>query len=177
MILNMFNFDQNTYPDLSYLGCASDYWDEIVENIDQIQLLHTFNSKELKLILHYLHCYAAPSGYQLFCEGAVCDHLIILLSGEVTIYTEHASLGTIEKRCELGVTLGETALVDRQRWHATCMTASPVDFAVLTREALNQLLMHHSRLGNKLLLVIMKMMAARISQQDDVLQPVEAALN
>lgn len=173
----MFSFDQNTYHDLSYLGCASDYWDEIMENIDQIQLLHTFNSKELTLILHYLHCYAAPAGYQLFSEGAVCDHLIILLSGEVSIHTQHAALGSIEKRCEVGLTLGETAMVDRQRWHATCITAKPVDFAVLTREALNQLLMHHSRLGNKLLLVIMGMMATRINQYDDVLLPTDALLN
>jgi len=164
----MLNFDKNLYRNISYLGCAGEYLDEIVENIDQVTLLQTFSLEEVKVLCHYLHCYAAPRGYFLFEEGQQADHLILILSGSVSIADK-----TIEDKLEfsIGATLGESALVDQQPWNASCITIAPTDFAVLTRQALNEMLVNHARLGNKLLLALMQKMALRLRQS-----PVELGL-
>ncbi len=160
----MLNFDKNLYRNISYLGCAGGYLDEIIENIDQITLLQTFSLDEIKGLCHYLHCYAAPRGYILFEEAQQADHLILILSGGVSISDQH-----MEDKLEffVGATLGESALVDQQPWNASCMTISPTDFAVLTRESLNKMLVNHARLGNKLLLALMQKMALRLRHSPD----------
>jgi CRP/FNR family transcriptional regulator, cyclic AMP receptor protein len=162
-MLNMLNFDKNLYSDLSYLGCAENFADEILDNIEQINLLQSFSVQELKVIFHYLHCYAAPKGYILFEEGHMADHLIIVLSGEVLL----KPLNTLEDTNEanaygVGTTLGETSLVDPQVWKNSCLTNKPSDFAVLTRDSLNEILLHNPRLANKLLLALMQRIAMRL---------------
>lgn len=159
----MLNFDKNLYRNISYLGCAGAYLDEIVENIDQVTLLQTFSLEEVKVLCHYLHCYAAPRGYFLFEEGQQADHLILILSGGVNITEKNGKTG-VEDTIEfsVGATLGESALVDKQPWNASCITIAPTDFAVLTRLALNEMLVNHARLGNKLLLALMQKMALRL---------------
>jgi len=159
----MLNFDKNLYRNISYLGCAGSYLDEIIENVDSVTLLHSFNFEEIKVLCHYLHCYAAPRGYFLFEEGQQADHLILILSGGVSV-TEKNMKSSIEDGLAftVGATLGEAALVDQQPWNASCQTIAPTDFAVLTREALNEMLVNHARLGNKLLLALMQKMAFRL---------------
>jgi CRP/FNR family cyclic AMP-dependent transcriptional regulator len=164
----MLNFDKNIYSDLTYLGCAESYLEDIVENVDQITLFQDFSLDEIKAVCHYLHCYAAPRGYILFEEGEIANHLIIVLSGDVVVNQLNNKsvinkLGADESvDYGLGATLGEFSMVDNQPWNATCLTKVPTDFAVLNRQSLNEILAYYPRLGNKLLLVLMQMMAFRL---------------
>jgi CRP/FNR family cyclic AMP-dependent transcriptional regulator len=159
----MLNFDKNIYSDLTYLGCAESYLEDIVENVDQITLFQDFSLDEIKAVCHYLHCYAAPRGYILFEEGEMANHLIIVLSGDVVVNQLNNKDGADEAiDYGLGATLGEFSMVDNQPWNATCLTKVPTDFAVLNRQSLNEILAYYPRLGNKLLLVLMQMMAFRL---------------
>lgn len=159
----MLNFDNKIYSDLTYLGCAESYLEEILDNIDQVSLLQTFNTNELKVLSHYLHCYAAPRGYMLFEQGNLADHLIILLSGKVTLhYPSLDGVDSQNKSYGIGTALGASSLVERQAWKASCSTDVPADIAVLSRDSLNQILVHNPRLGNKLLLALMQVMATEL---------------
>lgn len=161
----MLNFNQNIYANITYLGCASEYIDDIWENIEQIDLLHSFSHDEVKAICRYLDCYAAPRGYILFEPQSQSDHLILVLSGSVSVSEFH---GGVEESTEfdLGASFGESSLVDQQPWHVTGVTILPTDFAILTRDALNQMLIVHPRLANKLLLVLMRKIALRLRSLD-----------
>jgi CRP-like cAMP-binding protein len=54
------------------------------------------------------------------------------------------------------------SLIDGQARFATCISTEPVDFAVLDRKALNEVLVSQPRLGNKLLLLLLQLMAKRL---------------
>lgn len=161
----MLNFNQNIYANISYLGCASEYIDEIWENIEQIDLLHSFSHDEVKAICRYLDCYAAPRGYILFEPQSQSDHLILVLSGSVSVSEFH---GGVEESAvfDLGASFGESSLVDQQPWHASCVTIMPTDFAVLSRQSLNEMLVNYPRLGNKLLLALMQKIALQLRDSD-----------
>lgn len=157
----MLNFNQNLYANISYLGCASKYMEDIWESVEHIDLLHTFSREEVNVLCRFLHCYAAPRGYVLFEPGHQADHLILVLSGGVSLTDAQ-----VDDACSvdhlLGATLGESALVDQQSWQTRCVTILPTDFAILTRDALNQMLVVYPRLGNKLLLILMRKIATRL---------------
>lgn len=161
----MLNFNQNIYANISYLGCASEYIDDVWENVEQIDLLHSFNHDEVKAVCRYLDCYAAPRGYILFEPESQSDHLILVLSGSVGVSEAGCGEeGSVE--FGLGASFGESALVDQQPWHASCVTMMPTDFAVLTRQSLNEMLVNYPRLGNKLLLALMQKIALRLRDSD-----------
>ena len=165
----MLNFNEKIYSNISYLGCASEYIEDIWESIDQIDLFQTFTLDEVKAVCHYLHCYAAPRGYMLFEPEYQADHLILVLSGGVSV-TEVRDGVEDSMEFLLGATLGESALVDQQPWHATCVAMVPTDFAVLSRQALNEMLVNYPRLANKLLLVLMQKIALRLRSVDKTMQ-------
>lgn len=147
------------YQNIPYLGCASDYLEEITDNIDQFELFRQFSQQELLMLARHLHCYAAPRGYLLFEQGELSDHLIVILSGEVCVKEAEA----IDKRVfRAGATMGSEAFVDKHEWGASCSVSKPTDFAVLNREGLNAILMHSPRLGNRFLLAIMQSIVVKI---------------
>jgi CRP/FNR family transcriptional regulator, cyclic AMP receptor protein len=70
-----------------------------------------------------------------------------------------------------GQTLGEMSLIDGQPRSATCIADEPVDFALLTRAALNEILMVHPRLGNKILLLLSSLLTERLRHAIGVAMP------
>jgi len=63
------------------------------------------------------------------------------------------------------------SLIDGQTRFATCISTEPVDFAVLDRKALNEVLVSQPRLGNKLLLLLLQLMAKRLRDSGASLLP------
>ncbi len=157
----------NRYKDIPYLGCASDYLEEITDNIDQFELFRQFSQQELLMLSRHLHCYAAPRGYYLFEQGELSDHLIVILSGEVSVKEEN---NPNIRLLGVGATIGSETFVDQHQWGASCSVNTPTDFAVLDREGLNSILMHSPRLGNRFLLAIMQSIVVKIRaiEQDEV---------
>lgn len=149
----------NQYQNIPYLGCASEYLEEITDNIDQFSIFMQFNDQELRVLAQHLHCYAAPRGYLLFEQGQLSDQLIIILSGEVKIQSAH---NETTKLLSAGSVFGSESFVDQHEWNASCMVNKPIDFATINQDGLNAILMHNPRLGNRFLLAIMQSMVVKI---------------
>lgn len=149
----------NRYQNIPYLGCASDYLEEITDNIDQFELFKQFSEQELLMLSHHLHCYAAPRGYLLFEQGQLSDHLIVILSGEVSV--KEAGVSDV-RVLGAGASIGSETFVDQHVWTTSCTVSKPTDFAVLDRKGLNAILMHSPRLGNRFLLAIMQSIVVKI---------------
>lgn len=158
----MFDIDKNLYQNIPHLGSANHYLDEISDNIDQFGLLRHFNTGELTVLSRYLQCYAAPRGYYLFEKGQTTSHLVIILSGEVNIETDNDALSVDNGDLGVGTTIGGEAFTEHHQWGVSFITTKPTDFAVLTRENLNEILMHSPRLGNQFLLAMVQSMVVRI---------------
>jgi CRP-like cAMP-binding protein len=139
-----------------------------VEIINHIGLFEDFNLDELNVLCHYMNCYAASRNCTLLEEGADGDFLLLILSGSVSVSKLISPQETkVIAEAKIGDTLGELSLIDGRPRFASCHTNTPTDFAVLTRESLNEILVHHPRLGNKFLLVLLQRMAVRLRETCD----------
>lgn len=151
------------YGDLEDLGRADKYIDEILEIIHHINLFDDFSEGEIRAICHYMRCFAAPRNYALLEEGKTGDYLLLVLTGAAEVRKQAFDVG-VEIIAEIvaGSTLGEMSMVDGKPHLTSCIVTAPMDFAVLTRDALNNILLQAPRLGNKLLLTLLLLMSTRL---------------
>ena len=155
----------NSYTNLEQLGSASNFIDDLLELFRSPSLLENFSREECSLLCSYMVCYGAPSQTTILQEGDSGNFMLIVLTGSVNVI-KHWSDNEykIVARVGPGEFLGEMSLVDGQHRSATCKTAEPTDFAVFTHEALNEILIDHPRLGNKLLLLLLQLFTVRLRE-------------
>lgn len=104
-----------------------------------------------------------PRGYTLLHEGQEGNYFLLILTGGVEVVKAGCDNNPESiARIGPGGTVGEMSIIDGQPRFASCVTQEPTDFAVLTRIALNQILLQMPRLGNKLLLILLQMMTSRL---------------
>lgn len=151
------------FPHLEDLGGASGFVEEIQEILKTQSLFEGFSGNECALLCDYMECYGAPSRSMVLREGEHGDFLIVILTGRIEV-VKNCALGDDRVVAQVGPGgfLGEMALFDDQPRFASCITVEPTDFAVLTRDALNDILIDHPRLGNKLLLTLLQLMTDRL---------------
>lgn len=161
-----------TYPELDWLGRADKYEDDIFEIINHIKIFDKFSRDEVQALCRFMHCYAAPRDFLLLKEGDSGDYLLLILTGKVEV-TKIIPGGISKKLADVGVgdTLGEMSMIDGQPRFATCTTSIPTDFAVLTRDAFNNVLIQMPRLGNKLLLTLLQATTWRLRETSERLMP------
>lgn len=169
----MSDMENKMYPDIESLGNAEGFLDEILENVDSIKMFEGFDADELRVLCHFMQCYAAPRNYALFEEGAKGDFLVLILTGSVKVVKMVLGHG-VKPLAEVGVgaSLGELSLMDGRPRFATCITSMPTDFAVLTRDSLHELLVHYPRLASKFLLVLLQIMTLRMRETTDRFLPI-----
>jgi len=169
----MGNPSKNLYADLEYLGNADHYVEDILEIVEHIKLMEDFTRDEIEVLAHHMQCYAAPRDYTLLREGDEGDYLLLVLSGKVVVQKKVDALPSPQHLADVNVgsTVGEMSLVDGKPRYATCLTTMPTDFAVLTRKDLDDIFLHSPRIANKLLLVLLQLMTARLRQTCDQFMP------
>lgn len=151
------------YADLDDLGSAGGYVDEVFDAISCGLLFEQFRRNEIEALCKFMHCYAAPRDAELLNEGDVGGYMLIILSGEVDVRKknpqgEFVTIATVYP----GDTLGEMALIDGSPRSALCVTRQPTDFAVMTRDDFNEVLIAHPRLANKLLIRLAQILVGRL---------------
>ena len=131
----------------------------------RIRLFDNFALDEIRVLCHHMRCYAAPRNYALLEEGTGGGYMLLVLTGAAEVTRQMP--GTDDETTDTlaaGAALGEASLVDGQPCGVSCVATVPTDFAVLTRDALNQILLQAPRLGNKLLLALLQLMSARLRE-------------
>lgn len=153
-------------PDLSHLerlGSASDFVEDIYEVVRVLAEFENFTASEYSLLCEYMDCFGTPSRATIITEGAVGNFLVIILTGQVDVVKADGAHGNrVVAHVGPGGILGEMSLIDGQRRFASCISTQPTDIAVLTREALNEILVIHPRLGVKLLLLLIQLTTSRL---------------
>jgi len=159
------------YPGLDWLGRADKYEDEIFEIVNHIQLFDKFSSDEVKSLSRFMQCYAAPRDFKLVTEGDSGDFLLLILSGSVVVTKSTLEGDKLIAEIGIGSTLGEMSMIDGHPRFASCTTTMPTDFAVLTRESFNNVLIQMPRLGNKILLTLLQTTTGRLRETCEKLMP------
>ncbi len=153
------------FATLEHLGSASDFADDINGLFSKPSLFENFSREECEVWCQYMACYGAPSNTTILQEGESGDYLLIVLTGSVNVIKHWKDDEyKIIARVRPGEFLGEMSLIDGQKRSATCETAEPTDFAVFTQTALNEILVDHPRLGNKLLLLLLQLNTVRLRE-------------
>jgi len=155
------------FRDLEYLGGAKVFTRQIFEAISQSSFFEEFTREDCDHLCEYMHCFAAPPGKVLLEEGREGDFMIITLSGKVQVSKmslrgDPVTLAVVGP----GSLLGEMSLIDGEHRFASCTTIAPACFAVLTRAELTEVLFTYPRLGNKLLLWILRIAIGRFRDLD-----------
>ena len=159
------------YPSLDWLGRADKYEDEIFEIVNHIKLFDKFSIDEVKSLCRFMQCFAAPRDFQLLTEGDSGDFLLLILTGSVEVSKACSEGATLIAKVGVGSTLGEMSMIDGNPRFASCTTTMPTDFAVLTRESFNNVLIQMPRLGNKLLLTLLQTTTGRLRETCEKLMP------
>ena len=169
----MIEMKNKTYSDIKFLGNAEGFLDDILENIDDFKLFEGFDPNEVKVLSQFMQCYAAPRDCTLLEEGCDGDFLLLVLTGSVIVVKIVPGYGVNQiAKVGPGASLGDLSLIDGRTRFATCITSAPTDFAVLTRDALNEILILYPRLANKFLLVLLQIMTVRMRETSDSFLPI-----
>ena len=152
-------------PGLAPLGRATDYLEEILEVLAPLALFDGFSTQECGMLCEYMECFGAPTGVTIIREGDPGDFLMVVLTGRVHVIKHAAEAGDKAVAESLpGAFVGEMSLIDGRPRFASCVSAEPSDLAVLTRDKLNAILVDHPRLGQKLLLMLLRHTVARLRE-------------
>jgi len=125
---------------------------------------------ETRIVVGYMHQAYIGRGQAAFREGEASDsHLLLLLSGEMVVET--GELGSVPLSVlGPGDIIGEMGLLDGSPRSSTCMAASPVQAAGLTRDALAALIEQQPRVGAKLMVALSNRMSERLRAMADQLR-------
>ena len=128
-------------------------------------LMH-LSPEEAHIVVSYMTPRYIPAQTTFIREGDTQDDgfMALLLEGEVVVEsitvsrTEPLTISVLGP----GALVGEVGLVDKEPRSASCTTSTDSLFAILTREALEDLINERPHIGAKLLLAISKRLAERL---------------
>jgi len=151
--------------DVEQLGTVSDFVNEFIDAVKAQPVFEGFSQQETAMLSKYMECYGVPRESVVLREGDEGDFLAILVTGKAMILKSYGSGDErFVRELNPGALIGEMSLVDGQRRFASCVTTEPSDFAVLSRDNLNAILADHPRLGNKFLLMLLKLSTSRLRE-------------
>lgn len=158
-------------PDAESLGTVSGFVNEFIEAVEPRHMFDDFSRQETALLSEYLECFGVPRESTVVREGDEGDFLAILVTGRAVIVKKYDGEDKVVHTLEPGEMIGEMSLVDGQRRFASCITTEPSDFGVMTRDSFNALLADHPRLGNKFLLMLLRLNTSRLRHTTVMMLP------
>ena len=169
------NLDRPLLPalqGLTDLGSATRYEDEIFGIIDHIQLFEDLGRAEVSQLCRKMECFSARRGDVIVQEDDDGDFLGIILTGEVDVVKRGAN-GEAKQLAVIGpgASVGEMSLINGRPRFATCIAREPTDIAVLTRDAIYDILVLQPSLGNKVLLILLQIASQRLRETSSRLLP------
>lgn len=129
---------------------------------------------EARLIVRHMQPQIISKGTMFIREGDTRNtgFMMLLLDGEVTVETKVASRPEpiIIALLGPGNLIGELGLIGGQARYASCIAATPLRCAILTRQALHQLMQDTPLVAAKLLLAVSCRLGNRLHEATDKLK-------
>jgi len=147
------------------LGDATAYADRVFELVGRSPFFAEFKREDIDGLAGYMRIYGAQSGQEILREGDEGDFMLLIVSGTVDIFKQGTG-GERQLMTSLGpgMTLGEMSMVDGEPRFATCIATDSVLLAVLTRDAMANIIVEQPSLGTKILIVLVTMLTQRLRQ-------------
>lgn len=148
--------------------------DRAAEMLTAPSALMQLTHEEARAVVAYMRPHRIAEGVTFIREGDTEDtgFMLLVLDGEVTIETI-----VVSRTAPITVTvlgpghlIGEMGLLDGSPRSASCIAMSELRCAILTREALNQLLNDDPRTAAKLMMAISLRITQRMRESQDKLK-------
>jgi len=145
------------------LGLASAFADQIHKAGANAPLLEEFTLAEIRALGAHMPVYEGQAGAVVITEGDSGDFMIILISGSIEVTRigrsgEPSRIAVVPE----GSALGEMSMLDGEPRFASCIALETVRFAVLDRELLTRMIAIEPKLGAKILVKLVHMLAQRL---------------
>lgn len=126
-------------------------------------LLDHFTNDEAETLGGVMLRVRAQPGQILIQEDTIGDWMMLLLSGTVDV-TKRSARGEPSRLAVIksGASVGEMSMLDCEPRYATCSALEEVEFGVLSRLAIEQLIRAHPVVGAKLLVKLTQILAQRL---------------
>jgi CRP/FNR family cyclic AMP-dependent transcriptional regulator len=129
---------------------------------------------EARMVVRYMQPQILAKGTVFIREGDARDtgFLMLLLDGEVTVETLVVSRvePIVITLLGPGSLIGELGMFDGLPRYASCVAATQLRCAILTRESLNRLMQENAGIAAKLLLAVSLRIGARLREVTDKLK-------
>ena len=154
---------RDLFPGYTHLGDGGQFVDYFANVIDRTRLFEDFDYAEVQRLASKMPCYRAPAGALLIREGDEGDFGLVLLKGRAGVFKRDAA-GHDVRIGEVGPgdTLGEMSMIDGQPRVASCLASEEVQFAVLDREGLTDIIAGDPRLGVKVLIELVQHLSGKL---------------
>lgn len=145
---------------------APESMERAVELLRTSTALSELGGAEARCIVGYMKVVSYPAGATLLREGDQTDtgYMLLVLQGDVSVETVDASAADPVAVSVLGPgsLIGEMGLLDGAPRSMSCLAATRIEAAGLSREALELLIDEHPRVGAKLMTAISQRLADRL---------------
>ncbi len=148
---------------LTYVGDASQYSEQMRALIPKSSLLENFSPPEVRLLAQFMDVYRVTPGREIIREGDGGDFMVMILEGRVEVRKRNR-WNRLQVIADVGPgrTLGEMSMIDGEPRFATCVAAEPVIIAVMQRERLARIIVEQPLLGAKILMELVLMLSQRL---------------
>lgn len=145
------------------LGDGTQYASRIFDLVGQSPFFAEFERDDIDVLSGYMRVYRAQPGQSLIREGDDGDFMLLVVSGSVDIY-KNSTQGESQLMTTVGpgMTLGEMSMIDGEPRFATCIATDTTTFAVLTRDAMANIIVESSSLGAKILIKLVTLLSQRL---------------
>jgi len=150
---------------LSPVGRASTCAAEVRTLMAATPLFSGLDAAETERLAAFMFVYDAPAGLTLITEGEVGDFMMLVMQGAVEVVRGGgAGSGSRIAVARAGQALGEMSMFDGEPRFASCVTREPSRIAVLSRDAMMQVMQEEPRLGARVMLRLVQLLSERLRQ-------------
>jgi serine/threonine protein phosphatase PrpC len=129
-----------------------------IEAIRKLSLFRSLDYREQVEVISLARLRGVPAGELLLREGTKGDEMFVVTSGRLSVERG----GKVLAELGPGTCVGEMALVDDEPRSADVRTLEPCELLVVTRKEMVALMQREPVLGNKILLRLVRTLAARL---------------
>lgn len=150
---------------LELVGNGSVITEQVGDLISKTKLFGVLDRLDINLLASYMSLYKAKDKDIIITEGEDGDYMLLVVEGSIDVLkqdTQHCMkhITTVKP----GTIVGEMAVIDGEKRFATCIASAPSVLAVLTRDALVQIIDNEPKLGSKILVQLLAMMSEHLRE-------------
>lgn len=143
--------------------------DKIAEMLASTEWGIIFTRDEIQIIAEYFIIGSYQDGDMIFAEGDRQCYMALIIQGAVDIVKDYSKHNTLITKLRQGTHFGELSLIDNLPRSASAVAVGNTSLLILRKERFDELIGHHPRIGNKILVNVAKVISERLRITTDQL--------